>query len=545
MGTREETIARIARSNENITRYASAYRALERKDFESVYPLVFGYIRDRFLLTRDMCRSEALLDLADVSLRQLLELRRRGIDAGEIARSCSGASSVIAKKVLLMKAVQDVFSVTMTPGEFADIETVSDLAGFICAGSTADSPANPAARHASAEAPCFAPETVRQDFPALSESIRSHPLIYLDNAATAQCPAEVLEAVREIESCRGNVHRGVHTLSDRCTERYEQARKTCAAFLGALPGQITFTSGTTDGINRVAASMAGQNGGIVVTALEHHSNYVPWQQLCLREDRPFRVCPVLPDGTLDMDALDGMLKESVSLLAITGCSNVTGTVPPLERIIPMARSRGIKVLVDGAQSACHADVDVTKLDCDYYVCSGHKLGGPFGIGLLYCREPIPHTVFGGGMVDTVTEENTSFLPTLEAGTPDISGAVGLAAAIDYRSRLPDGWQEHETALLCRTRTMLAEIPGIHVFGPHDGVGCVSVGIDGVSPLEAAALLDQMGIAVRSGDHCAKPLHQAIGLEYTLRISPSFYNTFGEIQALAEGLRQISAMKIHG
>lgn len=537
METREETIARIRCSNENITRYAPAYRALAHRDFDSVYPLVMGYIRDRFLLTEDMCHSENLLDLADVSLRQLLELKRRNIDAGEIARSCSGASSVISKKVLLMKAVQEEFGVSMTPGEFAQITTVSDLAVFLCKTTQTTSETVAAKCHHAD----FDVAAVRRDFPALSETVHGYPLVYMDNAATAQCPRSVLNAVEEIEVCRGNVHRGVHTLSNRCTDAYERARKTCAMFLHAQPGQITFTSGATDGINRVAAAFAQQTGGIVTTALEHHSGFVPWQQLCLREKRPFRVCPILPNGTLDLDVLDGLLDKSISLLSITGCSNVLGTVPPLDRIIPLAHSRGVKVLVDGAQSVCHRDVDLTELDCDFFVCSGHKLGGPFGIGLLYCKEPLPPAMFGGGMVDRVTELETTFLSTLEAGTPNISGAVGMAAAVLYRQALPGGWQDYERALLHRARTLLAEIPGVHILGPSDGMGCISFVIDGISTLEAAALLDQMGFALRSGDHCAQPLHRALGVKYTLRISPSFYNTLGEIEALADGLRQIIAL----
>ena len=535
METREETIARIARSNETITRYAPAYRALEHRDFDRVYPLIMGYIRDRFLLTKDMCRSEKLLDLADVSLRQLLDLRRRGIDAGEIARSCSGASSVIAKKVLLMKAVQEAFGVSMTPREFAEIATVSDLAAFLCrdggipAGDTArkDAPGD------------FDVEAVRSRFPALKERVHGRRLIYLDNAATAQCPETVLEAVRAAEACRGNVHRGVHTLSDRSTEAYEQARRTCAAFLGAAPGTITFTAGTTDGVNRVAAAFP-EPGGVLVTALEHHSNFVPWQQRCLRRGEAFRVCPVLPDGSLDLEALDRLLDGSVALLAVTGLSNVLGTAPPLEEIIPLAHSRGAKVLVDGAQMICHRDVDVTALDCDYFVCSGHKLGGPFGVGLLYCREPLPHGTFGGGMVETVTEAKTSFLPTLEAGTPNVSGAVGLAAAVEFRKALPPGWQAWERRLLKRTRTLLSEIPGVRLLGPEAGMGCLAFLMEGISPLEAAALLDQAGVALRSGDHCAQILHGALGIRYTLRVSPAFYNTLGEIDALAAALRQIPA-----
>ena len=222
-----------------------------------------------------------------------------------------------------------------------------------------------------------------------------------------------------------------------------------------------------------------------------------------------------------------------------------GTVPPLEQIIPLAHSRGVKVLVDGAQLVCHRDVDVTDLDCDYFVFSGHKLGAPFGIGLLYCKEPLPPVVFGGGMVDTATEQSTSFLPTLEAGTPNVSGAAGLAAVIEFRAALPSEWQEYESQLLLRARTLLSEIPGVQILGPDAGMGCLSLVVDGASAMETAALLDQLGIALRSGTHCAQPLHQALGISNTLRVSPAFYNTFEEINLLADGLRQSISIGKHG
>ncbi|MDD6023857.1 MAG: aminotransferase class V-fold PLP-dependent enzyme [Oscillospiraceae bacterium] len=537
MESREEIRARLRAASDNLTRYATAYRALEHRDFDTVYPLVMGYIRDRFLLTKEMCRSDRLLDLADVSLRYMLELKRMGIDPGEISRSCSGASSVITKKVLLMKAVQEVFDVTMTPEEFANLTTVTELTNFICAQASRRRETQRVSASPKQEQ-SFDVDAVRADFPALGEQIHGHPLVYLDNAATAQVPKAVLEAVAEIEGCRGNVHRGIHSLGSRCTEAYEQARRVCAEFLGAEPGQITFTSGTTDGINRVAMAFSRQKGGIVTTVLEHHSNFVPWQQLCRSQGRPFRVCPMVPDGGLDLAALDKLLTGDIGLLAVTHCSNVLGTVTPIREIVSLAHSRGIRVLVDGAQSVCHRDIDLQALDCDYFVCSGHKLSGPFGVGLLYCKEPLPPMIFGGGMVDVVTENETTFLPTLEAGTPNVSGAVGLAAAIIYRQNLPEGWQAHEAALLRRTETLLEEIPGVRIFGSSPREGCVAFTVEGLEPFDAVALLDQLGIALRSGNHCAQPLHLALGMPYTVRVSPAFYNTFEEIDALAQGLRRI-------
>ena len=391
----------------------------------------------------------------------------------------------------------------------------------------------------------FLPELIRQDFPVLEETVHGKPLVYLDNAATAQMPKAVLEAIEKLELRRGNVHRGIHTLSEACTEAYENARKTCGEFLGARPEQITFTSGTTDGINRIAAWFSRHiTGGAVVSVLEHHSNFVPWQQVCLQGKRPFGVIPITAEGQLDVEALEQCLDETIGLLAITQCSNVLGTVTPIQEICRIAHSRGIRVLVDGAQSVCHIPVNVQELDCDFFVCSGHKLGGPFGIGLLYSKEPIEPVLWGGGMVDTVTSEKTSFaLPPQsgEAGTPNVSGAVGMAAAIQYRCQLPQGWQAHENQLLERAERMLKALDGVHVLGAGPRVGCLSFTIDGVQPFDAAILLDQLGIALRSGHHCAQPLLRALNVPYTLRISPAFYNTETEIDALIEGLKKILPM----
>lgn len=388
----------------------------------------------------------------------------------------------------------------------------------------------------------FPVERIRKDFPALSETVHGRPLVYLDNAATAQMPRPVMDAVMHIELRRGNVHRGIHSLSEACTAAYEEARKTCADFLGAEPTQITFTSGTTDGINRVASVYGRtEKRGVMVTELEHHSNFVPWQQLCLNSHRPFHVLTLT--DTACPDKINSLISndDSIGLLAITSCSNVIGTVTPVREICQIAHRKGIKVLVDGAQAVCHMDIDIKALDCDFFVCSGHKLGGPFGIGLLYCKEPMEPSLFGGGMVDTVTHQTTTFAKppfSGEAGTPHVSGAVGLAEAVRYRSALPEGWQAYEQALLSYAQTRLQEIPGIRLLGSGPRTGCLSFAADGCAAFDIAVLLDQLGIAVRSGHHCAQPLLHALGQEYAVRVSPAFYNTKGEIDALAEGLLRI-------
>lgn len=537
MEAREAILGHLQAAAQRLGQYEGRYLELHCRNFDQVYPLVKGYILDRFLLTEEMCTSEKLLDLADLSLRRMLELKRMGIDPGQISRSCSGASSVIAKKVLLMKAVQQVFHISMTPTEFAGISTVSELTSFICSHGERRFAGEIALKVGEAKNE-FDVERIRQDFPALSQRIYGQRLVYLDNGATMQMPKSVLEAMEQVELLRGNVHRGIHSLSNRSTDAYEAARATCGGFFGVAPGTITFTSGTTDGINRVAWAFRQKPGDIVVTELEHHSNFVPWQQVCRETGKKLWICPVNQDGSLDLATLDEMLTPGTGLLAISQCSNVLGMPIPLEKIIPLAHSRGIPVLVDGAQGACHLSTDLNQLDCDYYVCSGHKLGGPFGVGLLYCKNPLPHMIYGGGMVERVTEGETTFLPTLEAGTPNVSGAVGLAEALQYRMELPQGWQAHEQELLRYGETLLGAIPGLHFLGSGTRVGCLSFYLEDTSVFDLAAQLDQLGIALRSGDHCAQPLHKRLGVPYSLRVSPVFYNTIEEMERLAEAIRSI-------
>lgn len=391
----------------------------------------------------------------------------------------------------------------------------------------------------------FEVRAIRREFPALSDFVHGQPLVYLDNAATAQVPQAVLDALVNCEQSRGNVHRGIHRLSEQSTADYEAARATAAHFLGAEPEQICFTSGTTDGINRVARSLEprlGPGDCIVTTRMEHHSNFLPWQQVCRRTGAQLLIAPLTPAGELDQSTLEELLTPQVRLLAVTQCSNVLGTVNDVAALCAMAHARGIPVLVDGAQSVCHRSVDVTKLSCDWLVFSGHKLGGPFGIGVLYARCPAEPVVFGGGMVEDVGDTDALFSvapQSAEAGTPNVSGAVGLAAAIRFRQAIPEGWQSYETGLLQRTEERLSQLPGVHILGtPQHREGCVSFTVDSVQPFDLALLADQKGIALRSGHHCAQPLLHSLGLDYALRVSPCYYNTEEEIDYLGDSLEQI-------
>lgn len=398
----------------------------------------------------------------------------------------------------------------------------------------------------------FDTDALRREFPALSRTVHGKPLIYLDNAATGQMPKPVMEAVCAVELARGNVHRGIHALSEACTAAYEDARAVTAAFLGCAPEQISFTSGTTDAINRVARSLEpslGPGDRIVTTRMEHHSNFLPWQQVCRRTGAELVIAPLTPEGELDVPALERLLTPRVKLLVFTQCSNVLGTVNDAAALCALARARGVPVLVDGAQSVCHRPVDVTALGCDWLAFSGHKLGGPFGIGALYARRPMEPAVFGGGMVDEVWDGDARFAAAPlggEAGTPNVSGAVGLAAAIRFRQSLPDGWRNHEAALLRQAEDGLRQLPGVRILGsPHIREGCVSFTVDSVQPFDAATLLDQLGIALRSGHHCAQPLLHSLRVDYALRVSPAFYNTPQEIEATLHGLDRIILMLRRG
>ena len=398
----------------------------------------------------------------------------------------------------------------------------------------------------------FDAQRVRQDFPILEQEVNGRPLVYLDNAATTQKPSSVIDAiVNYYRRDNANVHRGVHTLSDRATQSFEQARQTVADFIASpKTSQVIWTSGTTAAINLVAYSW-GQSqlragDRVLVSWLEHHSNIVPWQLVAAATGAEVVPIPVTDAGEIDLDALDTLLDGRVKMVAINHVSNALGTVNPVQEIARRARAAGALVLVDGAQSVAHWPVDVPALGCDFYVFSGHKLFGPTGIGVLWGREELleamPPFLGGGEMIEQVAFPTTSFsgLPfKFEAGTPNIAGAIGLAAAVDYLAGLDrEGAAAHEEALLQRTLELAAEVPGLRRIGkPDHAAGIFSFLLEGSHPSDLGMLLDQQGIAVRTGHHCAQPLMARFGISGTVRASYSIYNTQEDVTRLFEGIRK--------
>ena len=396
---------------------------------------------------------------------------------------------------------------------------------------------------------------VRADFPVLARAVRNgKPLVYLDNAATAQKPRSVIEATRRFYAeDYASVHRGVHFLSERATVAYEAARARAARFLGAAsPSEIVFVRGTTEAINLVAASYLRprlQPGDeVLLTTMEHHSNIVPWQLVCEEKGAKVRVLPIDRAGVLQLDQLPGLLTDRTRMVGVAHISNSLGTINPVREIVEAAHARGIPVAVDGAQAAPHVSVDVRELGCDFYACSGHKMFGPTGIGLLYGRaellDAMPPYQGGGSMIANVTFEKTRFADAparFEAGTPDIAGAIGLGAAIDYLGALPwDAVEAHEADLLSYATARLREIPGVAIVGeaPAAQKACViSFTMDGVHPHDLGTVVDQEGIAVRTGHHCTQPVMDFFGIPATTRASFAFYNTREDADALARAVRK--------
>ncbi|MGH7307701.1 MAG: SufS family cysteine desulfurase [Candidatus Rokuibacteriota bacterium] len=396
-------------------------------------------------------------------------------------------------------------------------------------------------------------ERVRKDFPILQQEVHGKPLVYLDSAATSQKPQVVLDALATYYSTvNSNVHRGVHLLSEKATADYEGARARVQRFLGAArPEEIVFVRGTTEAINLVSQSygrrMVEPGHEIVVTALEHHSNIVPWQMLCQERGAVLKVVPIDDDGQVEMGAYERLLGERTRLVAIAHVSNALGTIVPVKRMIAMARGRGVPVLVDGAQAVPHLRVDVRDLDCDFYVFSGHKIFGPTGIGVLYGKtehlEQMPPWQGGGDMIKVVTFEHTLYndLPyKLEAGTPHIAGAIGLGAALDYVSALGlDQIAAHEHELLAYATQALAALPGVRLIGTaSEKASVLSFVVEGVHAHDVGTILDREGIAVRTGHHCAMPVMERFGVAATTRASLALYNTRAEIDALVQGLGQV-------
>ncbi|MGN1002476.1 MAG: aminotransferase class V-fold PLP-dependent enzyme [Oscillospiraceae bacterium] len=396
--------------------------------------------------------------------------------------------------------------------------------------------------------------SAREDFPTLKAKVYGRDLIYLDSAATMQMPEQVMAAMEtQQRKFHANVHRGIHYLSERSTGNMEAVRERVRGFLNAVSTEeIIFTSGTTQSLNIAAASFGkaylGPGDAVIVSAMEHHSNFVPWQQVCLERGAEFRVVPVDERGELRLDRLAELLDSRVKLVSVAYVSNLLGTVNPVKQIIEMAHANGSAVLLDCAQAVRHTKLDVQELDCDFLCFSGHKLGGPTGTGVLYGKKEyldrMPPAFYGGGMVDIVREETTSFTESplrFEAGTPNITGIVGLGAAIDYLEDLGIGAiSRYEDELLRRTEEQLASIPGVRIVGaPARRAGAISFNVEGFHCFDTAEMLDKLGVAVRSGHHCAQPLLRSLGLEGTVRVSPAFYNTMEEIDAFAAALRRVA------
>jgi cysteine desulfurase/selenocysteine lyase len=413
-------------------------------------------------------------------------------------------------------------------------------------------------------------DSVRSDFPILGRAVRGgHPLIYLDSGATSQKPRQVLDAERDFYTVHNSAaHRGAHLLGEEATDAYEGARVRVAEFIGADPGEIIFTKSATEALNLIAYAMSnaatagpeaerfrvGPGDEILVTEMEHHANLVPWQQLCQRTGATLRWFGVTPDGRLDLSNAGELINDRTRVVAVTHQSNVTGTVPPVAEIARLAHARGALVVADGAQSVPHQPVDVAALGADFLAFSAHKMLGPSGIGVLWGRrellEAMPPYVTGGSMIEVVRMEGSTFLPPperFEAGVPPAAQAVGLAAACDYLDAIGMARvAAHEESLTEHGLEAVTAIPGVRVLGPlttENRGGAISFVVDGVHPHDVGQVLDELGIAVRTGHHCAWPLHRALGVQASTRASFYLYNTHDEVDALADGIRQ--AQKFFG
>ena len=391
---------------------------------------------------------------------------------------------------------------------------------------------------------------VRADFPILGRQVHDHPLVYLDNAATTQKPQVVLDAMsRYYTWTNANVHRGVHLLSESATQAYEGARTTVQDVLNAAdPSEIIFVRGTTEAINLVAQTYGRRHVGsgdeIIISAMEHHSNIVPWQMLCEEKGARLRIAPVNDDGELLLEEFERLLNAKTKFVSVVHISNVLGTVNPIRQIVQMAHQWNVPVLVDGAQAVLHGKVDVRALDCDFYAFSGHKIYGPTGIGVLYGKHALlnamPPYQGGGDMIQSVTFEKTLYnrLPyKFEAGTPHVAGVIGLAAAIDYVSRIGlDAIAAYEHDLLVYGTTALNAVPGLRLIGTaKEKAGVLSFVMEDIHPHDIGTVLDRQGIAIRTGHHCAQPLMQRFGIPATARASLAVYNTMDELDALVAGI----------
>jgi cysteine desulfurase/selenocysteine lyase len=407
-----------------------------------------------------------------------------------------------------------------------------------------------------ASAAAFDVETVRREFPVLRETVHGKPLVYLDSAASAQKPQAVIDAERHVyEHAYANIHRGVHHLSMLATDAYEKARESMRRFLGAADRrEVVLLRGTTEAINLVAQSYGRRHVGagdeVLITALEHHSNIVPWQLLCEEKGAVLRVVPIDDTGTVDMEAFERLLSPRTRVVSVAHVSNALGTVNPVERMTALAHAAGAVIVVDGAQAAPHVAVDVQAIGCDFYAVSGHKIYGPSGVGALYGKaallDAMPPWQGGGDMIASVSFEKTTWneLPyKFEAGTPNIAGGIALGAAIEWMEGIGlDAIEAHETDLLRHGTDVLRSIPGLRIVGTaREKTGVLSFVLEGIHPHDVGTILDYEGIAVRTGHHCAQPVMTRFGIPATTRASLACFNTRGELDALARGVRKVQEM----
>ncbi|HEY3203551.1 MAG TPA: cysteine desulfurase [Thermoanaerobaculia bacterium] len=397
---------------------------------------------------------------------------------------------------------------------------------------------------------------IRADFPILSQTVYGKPLVYLDNAASAQKPRSVIDAEANVyERGYANIHRGVHWLSVHATDTYDAARERVRAFLNAREAhEIIFVRGTTEAVNLVAQTYGrthvGPGDEVLISGLEHHSNIVPWQLLCDEKSARLSVAPITDSGEVDLEALERLLSPRTKIVSVAHLSNALGTVVPVKRIAEMAHARGVPLLVDGAQAAPRMPVDVQELGCDFYAFSGHKLYGPSGVGILYGRtallDAMPPYQGGGDMIRSVTFEKTTFnaLPyKFEAGTPNIAGGIALGAALDYVSSIGlERIAAHEHGLLAYATEAVTAIPGLRIIGTaHEKAGVLSFVLDGVHPHDIGTVLDREGIAIRTGHHCAQPVMERFGLPATARASFGLYNTREEVDLLVRAIHKVIGM----
>lgn len=396
---------------------------------------------------------------------------------------------------------------------------------------------------------------IRKQFPILSREVNGHPLVYLDNAATTQKPQAVIDALVDYYTqCNSNVHRGAHYLSDEATRRYEAARQTVAKYINANRNEeVIWTSGTTEGINLVANGVAQRlkaGDEVMVTEMEHHADLVTWQQACKRSGATLKVVPIHDNGELNVDAFHELLSDNTAFVAMPHVSNALGTVNPIKELTAAAKSKGALVLIDGAQGVAHGAIDVQAIGCDFYAFSGHKVFGPTGIGVLWGRFDVlndwPVWLVGGEMIATVSYQDATWgeLPNrLEAGTPNIAGVIGLAAALDWIQQYDaEEIRAHEQALLARATELAKQTEGLRIIGDAPNkIGVLSFVLEGAHPADIGFLLDKQGIAIRTGDHCAQPLMNRLNVPGTARASFTIYNTLDEVDQLFAGINKARMM----